>query len=117
MPDEEPNPDKDKDILTDSGLIDIETVEPELVTVDESVLESEAGEHFEKTPDSDFQFHKASYHTYDKVKSDSTGTVDTIAENFNKRGIRQAIIMAEILSPPLSKRPVRINRIKNSVQC
>lgn len=102
------NPKKDKDILAESGFIDNDSAftisESEIIPVDEAVLESEAEEHFEETPEKDFQFHAASYHPETDETSITRETLHPQSEDLSSHGIRQAIIMAEILSPPLSNR-------------
>lgn len=84
--------------------------EKDYIPAEDAVLESEAEEHFKETPVQDFQFHKAEYHTDSDEQVPSKKPMIPESEDFSPHGVRQAFIMKEILSPPLSKRSHSLNR-------
>lgn len=109
-----PLPEEDNDIFEETGVpmegTDLEFRGNEDKPFEDAVLESETEEHFEETPVQDFQFHEAEYHTDSSEQFASNGNIIPKEEDFSPRGIRQAFIMKEILSPPLSKRSHGFNR-------
>lgn len=109
-----PFADGDNNIFEETGSpvddTDLPSPEKDYMPAEEAVLESEAEEHFKETPAEDFQFHKAEYHTDQDEQAYSKKTIIPIEEDFSPHGIRQAFIMKEILSPPLSKRAHGHNR-------